>query len=340
MLRLFQLGRRLPFSKQVHTFRMAAASSSDSTSIVDNLGNLLQEIDAEKKKHNTNQNVTLVAVSKTKPLSMITQLYDSKYNHRHFGENYVTGKNALKEKAAELAQSNKYNQIKWHYIGHIQSNDIKKLVEVPNLWMIETLDNEKHCKKLNDRYKLHIESNKQSQNDHESKTNDKQNTQHTQLRVMIQIKSPLKDKSIKDTKSGIEYPDPVDDGDNKNDKNNESESKEKENENGSGDKSSSFAAGKLAKYICNDCDYLQLSGLMTMARQDVDASEDFENLVNCRNDLWKYLNDKNENIKHKFNSIDDIQLSMGMTGDWKQAIAKGSTNLRIGSKIFGARQKT
>ena len=42
------------------------------------------------------------------------------------------------------------NDINWHFIGHLQSNKVKKLVtSVPNLAMLETLDTAKLAEKLN-----------------------------------------------------------------------------------------------------------------------------------------------------------------------------------------------
>jgi PLP dependent protein len=61
------------------------------------------------------KNVTLVAVSKTKPVSDIQELYDA--GHRDFGENYVQ---ELAEKEAQLPKD-----IRWHFIGHLQSNKVK-----------------------------------------------------------------------------------------------------------------------------------------------------------------------------------------------------------------------
>lgn len=61
---------------------------------------------------------TLVAVSKTKPVSAIRALYDR--GHRDFGENYVQ---ELVEKRAELP-----DDIRWHFIGHLQRNKVKDLV--------------------------------------------------------------------------------------------------------------------------------------------------------------------------------------------------------------------
>lgn len=59
--------------------------------------------------------VTLVAVSKTKPVSDIQTLYDA--GQRDFGENYVQ---ELTEKHTQLPAD-----IRWHYIGHLQTNKVK-----------------------------------------------------------------------------------------------------------------------------------------------------------------------------------------------------------------------
>ncbi|XP_051126034.1 uncharacterized protein LOC127247966 isoform X2 [Andrographis paniculata] len=78
--------------------------------------------------------VRVVAVSKTKPVPVIAQVYDA--GHRCFGENYVQ---ELIEKAPQLPED-----IEWHFVGHLQSNKVKALLTaVPNLDMVEGVDNEK-----------------------------------------------------------------------------------------------------------------------------------------------------------------------------------------------------
>jgi PLP dependent protein len=67
--------------------------------------------------------VTLVAVSKTKPVEDIQALYD--LGQRDFGENYVQ---ELIEKQAVLPQD-----IRWHFIGHLQSNKVKYIVPFVHL---------------------------------------------------------------------------------------------------------------------------------------------------------------------------------------------------------------
>lgn len=83
---------------------------------------------------------TIVAVSKTKPASDIKVLYD--LGHRHFGENYV---HEIVEKAPLLPAD-----IKWHFIGHLQSNKVKTLLSrVPNLYLLETVDSVKKATLVN-----------------------------------------------------------------------------------------------------------------------------------------------------------------------------------------------
>lgn len=74
------------------------------------------------------KNVHLVAVSKTKPVEMIRELYDQ--GQRIFGEN----------RAQELADKhNKLPQdIEWHMIGHLQKNKVKYIA--PFVSMIESCD--------------------------------------------------------------------------------------------------------------------------------------------------------------------------------------------------------
>ena len=71
---------------------------------------------------------TLIAVSKTKPSEDIMELYA--LGHRDFGENYVQ---ELVKKQAELPKD-----IRWHFIGHLQSNKIKMIA--PYVHLIHGVD--------------------------------------------------------------------------------------------------------------------------------------------------------------------------------------------------------
>ena len=78
--------------------------------------------------------VSLVAVSKTKPASMILDLHRA--GHHDFGENKVQD---LASKAEELPDT-----IKWHFIGHLQSNKVKFIA--PFVHLIHGVDSLKLLK--------------------------------------------------------------------------------------------------------------------------------------------------------------------------------------------------
>ena len=82
-------------------------------------------------------NVTLVAVSKTKPNKMLLEAY--KAGQKHFGENYVQ---ELVDKEAELPKD-----IKWHFIGHLQSNKVKYIA--PFVYLIHGIDSLGLLKEIN-----------------------------------------------------------------------------------------------------------------------------------------------------------------------------------------------
>lgn len=80
---------------------------------------------------------TLVAVSKTKPVADIRSLYD--LGHRDFGENYVQ---ELLEKQEQLPKD-----IRWHFIGHLQSNKVKYIA--PFVHLVHGVDSAGLLKELN-----------------------------------------------------------------------------------------------------------------------------------------------------------------------------------------------
>ncbi|EDW39376.1 GL14062 [Drosophila persimilis] len=85
----------------------------------------------------------LVAVSKTKPADAVIEAY--KTGQRDFGENYVQ---ELVEKSQHPEILAQCPDIKWHFIGHLQNNKINKILSLPNLHMIQTVDSEKLATKL------------------------------------------------------------------------------------------------------------------------------------------------------------------------------------------------
>ena len=80
---------------------------------------------------------TVVAVSKTKPLEDIQALYNE--GQRDFGENYVQ---ELVDKEAVLPKD-----IRWHFIGHLQSNKVKYIA--PFVHLIHGVDSLNLLKEIN-----------------------------------------------------------------------------------------------------------------------------------------------------------------------------------------------
>ena len=84
-----------------------------------------------------NKNFTCVAVSKTKPIEDIQKIYN--LGHKDFGENKV--------QELELKYNSLPKDIKWHMIGHLQTNKVKKVVPLASL--IHSVDSLKLLKTIN-----------------------------------------------------------------------------------------------------------------------------------------------------------------------------------------------
>lgn len=82
-------------------------------------------------------NVTLVAVSKTKPKELLQEAYDA--GQRDFGENYVQ---ELVDKHEALPKD-----MRWHFIGHLQSNKVKYIA--PFVHLIHGVDSVKLLQEIN-----------------------------------------------------------------------------------------------------------------------------------------------------------------------------------------------
>lgn len=215
------------------------------------------------EKEASDHPVALLAVSKLKPASDIQILYD--HGVKEFGENYVQ---ELIEKAKLLPKD-----IKWHFIGGLQTNKCKDLTKIPNLYYIETVDSLKKAKKLNE-------------------TRGKYQPNEPPINCDIQINT-----SQESQKSGLF------------------------------EESEIF---EIARYFQSDeVKYIKLSGLMTIGSWDVSHTEgeenkDFSALVNWKTKIDNALGT-------------NLRLSMGMSADYQQAIKQGTSEVRIGTDIFGVR---
>ncbi|MBR3698887.1 MAG: YggS family pyridoxal phosphate-dependent enzyme [Bacteroidales bacterium] len=97
----------------------------------------------ERIKATIPEHVTLVAVSKTKPISDIQEAYDA--GHRTFGENYPQ---ELRDKHEALPKD-----IQWHFIGHLQTNKIKYII--PFVTLIHSIDSANLLEAVNKEAKKH-----------------------------------------------------------------------------------------------------------------------------------------------------------------------------------------
>ena len=211
----------------------------------------------ETVKRSLPEGVTLVAVSKTHPAEMIRELYDA--GQRIFGENRPQ---ELREKYDQLP-----HDIRWHMIGHLQTNKVKYIA--PFVELIHSVDSDRLLAVI----------------DKEAAKNNRT------IDVLFEIHV-----AAEETKSGWE-PDEL---------------------------RAYLAGGAWRAYT-----HIRCRGLMTVATQ-TDAEARIRSEFTTVHDLLAELRDR------YFDATFDT-LSMGMTHDYPIAIACGATMVRIGSKIFGAR---
>jgi len=205
------------------------------------------------------ENVKLVAVSKTKPDEDILEAYDA--GQRIFGENKVQD---LAAKQPRLPQD-----IRWHFIGHLQSNKVKYIAHFVD--MIEAVESIKLLKEIN---KQALKNNKT-------------------INCLLQFHI-----ASEETKFGLDM-----------------------------DEAEEILLCEEFKKLEN----IKIAGVMGMATFTSD-----ENLIhNEFKTLRKYF----EQLKQKYFSDKEYfkEISMGMSDDYQIAIAEGSTMVRVGSAIFGAR---
>ena len=216
------------------------------------------EQNLKKIKSSLPKHVTLVAVSKTKPVSDLMEAYNA--GQRIFGENKIQ---EMTEKHENLPKD-----IEWHMIGHVQRNKVKYMA--PFVSLLHGVDNFKLLKEINK----------------EAKKNDRI------IDCLFQIKI-----AEEDSKFGMSAREAID-----------------------------IMQSKTFSELKN----ISIAGVMGMAtftdNQD-QIQKEFKQLKSTFEEL-KVL--QTENCKLQI-------VSMGMSGDYKLAIACGSTMIRVGSSIFGSR---
>ena len=203
-----------------------------------------------KIKNKIPSNVNILAVSKgfkSQEIKTIQNIGQNDFGESKFQEAF--------EKQLSLKD---LKQINWHFIGRIQSNKIRKIVQ--NFKYIHSVDSFEKLQKI-------------SQVSCEEKKNPL---------IMLQVKL-----SNDPTKGGF-------------------------------DPELLILKWKEIQELKN----INLTGLMTINPRGLNSKENFELFKKCRT-----LAD----------SLNLSDCSMGMSGDWKEAVEAGSTWVRLGSLIFGNR---
>lgn len=105
--------------------------------IKENIANVEKIINQEcEKSGRAKEDVTLIAVSKTKPIEMLQEAYDT--GCRDFGENKVQ---ELIDKYEVMPKD-----IRWHMIGHLQRNKVKYIVD--KVYLIHSVDSLKLAEEI------------------------------------------------------------------------------------------------------------------------------------------------------------------------------------------------
>lgn len=227
--------------------------------IKENLELVKRNIDtATIKSGRESGDVTLIAVSKTKPVEMVKEAYD--LGVRDFGEN----------KAKELLEKREIlpDDIRWHMIGHLQTNKVKSLIG--KTYLIHSIDS------------IHLA--------------DCIDTESAKAGIITE--------GLIEINVGME-----------------------ESKHGFAPEIYSEVLERFAQYK-----HLKIRGLMTVAPDLIEP-----NLIRP---YFEKLRGLSVDIGAK--NIDNIcmdYLSMGMTGDYELAIEEGANFVRVGTGIFGNRER-
>lgn len=203
--------------------------------------------------------VTLIAVSKTKPITDLQEAYEA--GQRVFGENKAL---EMRDKHQELPKD-----IQWHFIGHLQTNKIKYIA--PFVTLIHSIDSASLLEAVNK----------------EAAKNNRV------IDCLLQFHI-----AQEETKFGLDL-----------------------------EEAEEILKSDNFKNLKN----INICGVMGMAT--------FTDNVNQIRDEFRSLKNIFDVVKGKYfaDSLSFKEISMGMSDDYPIAIEEGATMVRVGSKIFGAR---
>ena len=200
--------------------------------------------------------VTVIAVSKTKPVDMLMDVYRA--GARDFGENKVQ---ELVDKIPQMP-----SDVRWHMIGHLQTNKIKYVID--RVVLIHSIDSIHLAEAVNAEAKKH----------------------NRIMPVLVEV-----NVAQEESKSGF--------------------TKEE--------------AAALAARM-REFPHVALKGLMAIPPVSEFPGENCRYFAEMRN-LFVDISAK------KYDNVSMDCLSMGMSGDYPDAIREGATLVRVGTAIFGAR---
>ena len=213
----------------------------------------------EKIRATLPESVTLVAVSKTKPVSDLQEAYDA--GQRIFGENHAL---EMRDKHEVLPQD-----IQWHFIGHLQTNKIKYII--PFVKLIHSVDSANLLEAVN-----------------------KEAAKHGRV-VDCLLQFHI---AMEETKFGLDL-----------------------------EEAHQLLDSDTFKQMQN----VRICGVMGMATFTDDMAE-------VRKE-FKHLKEIFDTLKKEYFADQQqfTEISMGMSDDYPIAVEEGATLVRVGSKIFGAR---
>lgn len=205
------------------------------------------------------EHVTLIAVSKTKPICDLQEAYEA--GQRIFGENHAL---EMRDKHEALPAD-----IQWHFIGHLQTNKIKYII--PFVSLIHSIDTANLLEAVNKEAKKH------------------DRVVDCLLQFHIANEETKFGFSIEEATAVLD--------------------------------SNSFKLMENVR-ICG------VMGMATFTNDQAEIHEEFHHLK----EIFERLKQRYFAEQPQFKEI-----SMGMSDDYPIAIEEGATLIRVGSKIFGAR---
>ena len=227
------------------------------STLKERLGGIRERINkAAEKSGRSGKDITLVAVTKTYEADVINEAIE--LGVTDIGENKVQ---------EILRKYDSVKPVKWHLIGHLQSNKVKYIID--KVSMIHSVDS------------IHLMDEIERQAEKKNKTMD----------ILIQVNI-----SGEESKFGIKPEDVY----------------------------------EILEYA-SKLKYVKVRGLMTILPKD-------DNKMNLK---LHFVNIKRLSLdisEKKYDNICMDYLSMGMSGDFEEAIMEGSDMVRIGSAIFGERK--